>query len=850
MITTNNQTKKEQACEEVIQILIEARGISKTKGIDVIHILQALENKDKKIKATITHSVLLTDFYGKEKNRLIKKYKGDKISVPLKKIIIAHGKNYEEFFFAIIKTDPIKTLLEDCYAKFDKIKENYNKGILDSCESFSEESDLSSFNSLFSKEATSSGDSKSLPISSILSDLTQKAKNGELAKVVGREEELLDIYQILQRKTKSNPIIIGESGVGKTTIVEALAQKIAKNQVPKILKDKKILELDISSIFSGSKYEGELEKRLKKVIETLKKEHGQSILFIDNIHNIHANRQNKMNLADMLKPALSRSEITVIGATTNEHYKGFEEDASFARHFQTISIKQPSIPETISILRGLKSNYENHYKIKIEDSAIIQAVKLSDRYINNRNFPDKAIDIIDEASSIVRISLDSRPIVIQKLENKINQKELEKKSISLDGSEEAEFELQRLNKDLLIYQEDLEKILNQEKLDNKVLRKIAESESVIKELENKAETIQDLEDRMKFEEDNLQVLRSEMNMLKDIQLQVVVKKLTTVDILRVIAAKTGVPVDKMAKSDREKVLGLEENLRKNLIGQNVAVNAVYRAIKRSMAGLSDVDRPNGSFLFLGSSGVGKTELCKQLAYEMFGSKEAIIRMDMSEYMEKGTVSKLIGSPSGYKNADEGGFLTEAVRKKPYSIILFDEIEKADPEVLNLLLQVLDEGHLSDGKGRKINFKNTIVVLTSNIGSEHIKKNTPKEKAAVIRELEKKMRPELINRIDEKIIFETLDKDSLRKIAKLMVKPTIEKLADKRINLEITDNCLDLVVEAGYDPKYGARPLKRKIQTMIDDSLTDYILTGYLSKGSDIILDDFNGRVQLVNVVEG
>lgn len=849
MTTAKNQTKNPQVCEEVIEILVEAREISKTKGIDTIHVLQALENKDKKIKATITHSLLLTEFYGKEKEKLINKYKGDQTSDPLKRIIIAHGKNYEEFFFAIIKTDPVKSLLDDCYATFDKIKENYNKGLLDSGEGYSEENDLSSFGNRFAKEFASSNDSKSLPVSSMLSDLTQKAKNGELAKVVGREEELLDIYQILQRKTKSNPIIIGESGVGKTTIIDALAQKIAKNQVPESLKGKKILELDISSMFSGSKYQGELEKRLKQVIETLKKEHGQSILFIDNIHNIHANRQDKMNLADMIKPALSRSEITVIGATTNEHYKGFEEDASFARHFQTISIKQPSVPETISILRGLKSHYENHYKIEIEDSAIIQAVKLSGRYINDRNFPDKAIDIIDEASSIVRISLDSKPVVIQKLENKINQKELEKKSISLDGSEEAEFELQRLNKDLLILQEDLEKILEQEKIDNKVLRKITECESAIKELEQKAETIQDLEERMKFEEDNVQVLRSELNMLKDIPLQVVVKKLTTVDVLRVIAAKTGVPVDKMAESDREKVLNLEENLRQNLIGQDVAVNAVYRAIKRSMAGLSDVDRPNGSFLFLGSSGVGKTELCKQLAYEMFGSKDAIIRMDMSEYMEKGTVSKLIGSPSGYQNADEGGLLTEAVRKKPYSIVLFDEIEKADPEVLNLLLQVLDEGHLSDGKGRKINFKNTIVVLTSNIGSEHIKKNTPKEKAAVIKELEKKMRPELINRIDEKIVFEALDKDSLREIAKLMVKPTIEKLAEKRINLKITDSCLDLVVEAGYEPKYGARPLKRKIQTMIDDSLTDYILTGYLSKGSDIELDNFEGRVQLVNIVD-
>ncbi len=839
-MTTNKNIAK-----ELIHIFTEAKKLSSHKGIDTIHVLQAFEDHDKKINNTIQYSILLPDYYSKEKESLMKKYKKEEVSDSLKRLIIAHGKDYEEFFFSLIKTDPISTLLDDCYASFETIKENYKKDSFQDIDENFEDENEDEKESFF---ADRFGSKKEKELN-IFTDLTEKAKKGELAKIVGREEELLNIYQILQRQTKSNPIVIGESGVGKTSLIEALAQKIVSNQVPATLQGKKVLELNLSSLISGANLQGDLEKRLDKMLKEVKKMNGKAIVFIDNIHNIHANRQDKMNLADMLKPALSRSEIIVIGATTIENYKKFEEDISFARHFQAVSINQPSVPETISILRGLKSGIEKHYKIEIEDSAIIQAVKLSGRYITDRNFPDKAIDIIDETASIVRLSLDSKPLSIQKIENKIKQKELEKKSITLDSSEEAEFELSRLNKDLLVLKDDLKEILEKEAKDNKVLNKIKETESAIKELELESEKIENIEDRLSFEKQNISMLNEELSMLKNIKLEVVVKKLTTIDVLRVIASKTGVPVDKMAESDRQKTMHLEKNLSNNLIGQNKAVNAVSRAIKRSMAGLSDLDRPNGSFLFLGSSGVGKTELCKQLAYEMFGSKESIIRVDMSEFQEKGTLSKLIGSPSGYQDSSQGGFLTDSVKKKPYSIVLFDEIEKADPEVLNILLQVLDEGHLTDGRGRKVNFKNTIVVLTSNIGSEFIQKNTPKEHGKVIKELEKKMRPELINRIDEKIVFDALDKESLRKIAKLMVKPTIEKLADKRIKLTITDECLDIVVEAGYEPKYGARPLKRKIQTMIDDLLADYILTGYLNKGSDIELTELNGRVQLVENID-
>lgn len=831
----NSMKTKNNIAKELVDIFIEAKNLTTgDNGICAIHILQAFENKDKKIKNTLKYSILLQENYNSEKKRLIKKtkIKDDKVSPLIQRLVVAHGNNYEDFFFALIKTEVISSILSDSYAEYDSIYENYKKDNLGS-------------EGLQSSSVYEFGDSEDMSKNDLFTDLTEKARKGELSKVVGREQELLNMFQILQRQTKSNPIIIGESGVGKTTVVEALAQRIVNDQVPNNLKGKKILEFDISSIFSGAKHQGDLEKRIKKMLNEINAMNGEAIVFIDNIHNIHSSRENKMNLADMFKPALSRSELIIIGTTTTEKYKSFEEDISFARHFQTVKVAQPSIPETISILRGLKKNFEKHYNIEIDDTAIIQAVKLSGRYITERNFPDKAIDIIDEAASIVRISLDSKPIEIQKLENKIKQKELEKKSITLDDSEEAEFELSNLNRDLVLLKDDLSIILQKEKKDLKVIAKIKEFEEEIKRMEKEASVLHSLEDRLTFEKEHISILKMELGMLKNIQLEVVVKKLSTIDVLRVIAMKTGVPVDKMAESDRDKIMNLERNLSDNLIGQNTAVNSVSRAIKRSMAGLSDLERPNGSFLFLGSSGVGKTELCKQLSYEMFGSKDTIIRLDMSEYQDKGTVSKLIGSPSGYQDSDKGGLLTDAVRKRPYSIVLFDEIEKADPEVLNLLLQVLDEGHLTDGRGRKINFKNTIIVLTSNIGSEHINKNSSGEHKKVMKELEKKMRPELINRIDEVVIFDALDKISLRKIAKLMVKPTIEKLEEKRIKIKITDECLDLVVQHGYEPRYGARPLKRKIQTMIDDLLSDFILAGYLEKGSEIELIVFGGKIKLI-----
>lgn len=838
---TLDKTKMNLA-SELIPLFVEARTIANdingNDNLSEYHVLKALLNTDKKFQRSVFRFVLLENCFMDLLNEKISKFslKNDEkdVSNNLKSLIMRQGSNKDEFIKHLISVKTIKYIFSESHTKLNDLLADYF-----STENVIENKSNDFFGFSYANDIDDS-DVKINP-SELFTNLTELAKRNKLPKIVGREEELQNIYQILQRHSKCNPVVVGDAGVGKTTIIQALAQEIVKGNVPNRLKGKDVLELNLSSLMSGTQYQGSLEQKLEQMLSYIKSLNGNAIIFIDDIHNIAKGDQNKIPLSELFKPSLSRSEFPLIGATTIDKYIAIESDVSLARHFQTIDIEQPTEAETISILRGLKSKFEKHHQIEIEDNAIIQAVKMSGRYITERNFPDKAIDVIDEAASIVKISLESKPLDILNIENKLKQKRLEISSITFDGSEDSQFQMNNLNKEILILEEEEKEILEKFERDLKIANKIKQNEAEIKKLsESKTEDSLSL----------IKVLQEELKMLKEINFNVLSQKLTVSEVFKVVAKKTGVPLDKMKESDKEKVLKLASRLSKKLIGQNEAVSAVSRAIKRSAAGLSDLDRPTGSFLFLGSSGVGKTELCKQLAFEMFGSKDSIIRLDMSEYQEKHMITKLIGSPRGYTGAEEGGFLTNAVRKKPYSIVLFDEIEKAHPDVLNILLQVLDEGVLSDALGRKTNFKNTIVVLTSNIGSEYLDSNSPRKKAKVIKTLESKMRPELINRIDAKIVFDVLSNDNLREISKLMVQPIIEKLKEKRINLTIKDSCFDVIIKDAYEPKYGARPLKRRIEEMVDTHIADYILDGFVGKGSEIELDtSSNGRIQLYKIEE-
>lgn len=836
-----NQEKNQKISKELVPFFKKAREIAKAESnnedFGLYHVFKSLSLLDQDFKRSIYHAVLLESYIEEELTKKIKGFKLSKdessVSNDLKSLVIKHGSDKKAFVTNLCKSNKIEALLKDAYTDIDKFIEFYSNA--EKLES--SHSEFSQDSMVFNNEMEKSNADQSL-----FTDLTEEAKKGTLPKIIGRETEIQRIYQVLQRKTKSNPVIMGEPGVGKTALVYALAEEIANNRCPSNLKGKMVLELKLSSLMSGTQYQGSLEKKLDEMLSYIKSLDGRAIVFIDDVSNIKSTSNSKMPLSELLKPFLSRSDFPLIGASTVEKYAVIEDDVSVARYFQPIAIEQPSVAETISILRGLRSKFEAHHGITIEDNAIIQAVKMSDRYIMDRHFPDKAIDILDEAASIVKISLDSKPVEVIEIENKLKQKRLEKSSVSFDDSEDSKIQMNNLNKELLILEAEEKEVQEKLNKDLKLKAKIQETKEKIDKLES--ESLDSLNDG-----EDLSLLKKELVMLQDVDFQVYVQNLTVSEVLKTIAKKSGIPVDKMRQSDKEKVLGLSNRLNKKLIGQSPAVDAVSRAIKRSAAGLSDPERPIGSFLFLGSSGVGKTELCKQLAFEMFGSKDSIIRLDMSEYMEKHMVTKLLGSPAGYEGTDDGGFLTNAVRKNPYSIVLFDEIEKAHPDVLNILLQVLDEGHLSDSKGQVANFKNTIIVLTSNIGSEHINKNTSKEKAKVIKAMESKLRPELINRIDEKIVFDTLTESSLIEIAKLMVKPIINQLEEKRIELTIDDSCFKILVEDACDARYGARPLRRKIQSMIDDKISDYLLDGFLGKGSKIELREMYGNIQLIKTEE-
>jgi ATP-dependent Clp protease ATP-binding subunit ClpB len=676
-------------------------------------------------------------------------------------------------------------------------------------------------------------------------DLTKRAEEGKLDPVIGRDDEIRRTIQVLQRRTKNNPVLIGEPGVGKTAIAEGLAQRIINGEVPDGLKDKRLLSLDMGALIAGAKFRGEFEERLKSVLNELSKQEGRIILFIDELHTMvgAGKGEGSMDAGNMLKPSLARGELHCVGATTLDEYRQYiEKDAALERRFQKVLVDEPSEEDTIAILRGLKERYEVHHKVAITDGAIIAAAKLSHRYITDRQLPDKAIDLIDEAASRIRMEIDSKPEVLDRLERRLIQLKVEGQALKKEDDEAALKRLEKLNEEIVRLEReyaDLEEIWKSEKAEVQGSAQIQQKiEQARQELEN-ARRKGDLSRMAELQYGIIPDLERSLQMVDQhgkTENQLLRSKVTEEEIAEVVSKWTGIPVSKMMEGEREKLLKMEELLHQRVIGQSEAVVAVSNAVRRSRAGLSDPNRPSGSFLFLGPTGVGKTELCKALAEFLFDTEEAMVRIDMSEFMEKHSVARLIGAPPGYVGYEEGGYLTEAVRRKPYSVILLDEVEKAHPDVFNVLLQVLEDGRLTDSHGRTVDFKNTVVVMTSNLGSAHIQElvdDREAQRAAVMDAVSSHFRPEFINRIDEVVIFEPLARDQIAGIAKIQLSRLRQRLAERELSLELTDEAMDKLIAVGYDPVYGARPLKRAVQRWIENPLAQLILAGKFAAGSSV-----------------
>jgi len=691
-------------------------------------------------------------------------------------------------------------------------------------------------------------------------DLVKRARENELDPVIGRDTEIRNVIRILSRKTKNNPVLIGEPGVGKTAIAEGLAQRIVKEDVPEGLKDKTIFSLDMGALIAGAKYRGEFEERLKAVLEEIKKSEGRIILFIDELHTIvgAGKTEGSMDAGNLLKPMLARGELHCIGATTLDEYRKYiEKDAALERRFQPVQVDEPTVEDTIAILRGLKERYENYHHVTIHDNALVAAATLSDRYITDRFLPDKAIDLVDEACAMIRTEMDSVPAELDDIRRKVTQLEIEERALKKEDDRLSQDRLAKLREEMANLKETEHEMTARLESEKEAVVEITqlrqERERLNFELEN-AQHRYDYEKAAKLQYQEIpeiegKIREAEERVAQSRENTLVNDSVTEDDISGIVAKWTGIPVSKLMESEREKILHLDEQLHQRVVGQDEAVQKVTEAILRSRAGISDPNRPIGSFLFLGPTGVGKTELAKSLAQCLFDDEHNIVRIDMTEYMEKFSVSRLIGAPPGYVGYDEGGQLTEAVRRKPYSVVLFDEIEKAHPDVFNILLQILDDGRITDSQGRTVDFKNTIIILTSNLGSQYLLDGiepdgsiSEEAQEAVMAELKRSFRPEFLNRLDETILFRPLTKDNLNGIIDIMVASLRKRLADRGLGLELTDEAKSLIIERGFDPLYGARPLRRYLQSSVETLIARRILSGEVAPDSTIVVDAEDGEL--------
>ena len=708
------------------------------------------------------------------------------------------------------------------------------------------------------QNTSDSNNGESTHLSRYAKNLNEFADSGKLDPVIGRDDEIRRVLQILSRRSKNNPVLVGEPGVGKTAIIEGLAQRIVARDVPENLKDKKIYSLDMGLLLAGAKYKGEFEERLKTVVKEVGESDGQIILFIDEIHTLvgAGGGSGAMDAANILKPALSRGELRTIGATTlDEFQKHFEKDKALERRFQKVLVEEPDTESAISILRGLKEKYEAHHKVKIKDEAVISSVVLSERYITSRFLPDKAIDLMDEAASKLRMEINSKPEELDILDRKIMQLEIELEAIKREGDREKS---KSIHLDLAELKEKRNNLFSIWESERRVIDELQKTKNHIEELKLEAERAERSGDYGKVAEIRYGKIKEKEEILKDLETQstqnnnqLIKEEVTSEDIAEVVAKWTGIPVQSLVTSEREKLVHLEEELKKKLIGQDHAIEAVSDAIRRSRSGLQDENKPIGSFLFLGTTGVGKTELAKTVTEFLFNDPSAMTRIDMSEYSEKHTVSRLVGAPPGYVGYEEGGQLTEAVRRKPYSVVLLDEIEKAHPEVFNTLLQVLDDGRLTDGQGRVVDFKNTVIIMTSNLGSHlwnNAEANSPFKMESIEREiitaLKNHLRPEFINRIDEIITFRPLSSEAIESIVRIQLDRVIEKIETKEITLEVSDQAVEAIAKIGYDPDFGARPIKRVIQRKVVNELSKKLLSGEIITGDAVLIDAFDENVVL------